>query len=344
MGKFIQTLSRFMIIGSLPALLFPTNASASDDISGWCAKVTKPSSIVICTDPELRRMALARNVLFAEARNTLTPEAYQILLDDQWRWIKNYTRICGVASDGPTPLTPIAQNVIDCYQRAGRERIAYLTAYLGRTPSYQPQVPLQDDTAANERAKAAREAGDRQMAVDAENERRAHEAAERQAAINAENTRRAHEAAEKQAAIDAENARERLKAQAAVERETRVAAKLKELGFALVSPIDLELDWRDLSQTEGKIAIRGVYSEYEDVEGLSVANKDHPLIRLYTVDASRDARKTMLECRNSDFTLSSCQMIVAVTVISCIKNKEKLNEKELPCLNVREAFVLPQVN
>ena len=68
-------------------------------------------------------------------------------------------------------------------------------------------------------------------------------------------------------------------------------------------------------------------------------NKDQPNIRLYTTDASRAARKTMLECRNSGFGYSLCEMVIAATVKTCTRNRGELNEKEVPCLNVQEAFL-----
>jgi hypothetical protein len=317
------------------AILIATAAASSAysaELDEWCTKVTKPSSIVICADPELRRLAIMRNKLFADAQQNLTPEGYKLLLDDQWRWIKSYTGGCGIASDGPAPSLPIAQNVIDCCKRAGRERVAYLSAYLGRqVPGYQPPVPSPDDQAAverSEREKQAREAAERQAAIDrAERERK--DAAER-----AERDRRD--------AREAEQARERLRTQAAAERGEQIAAKLKELGFALISPIDLELDWRDLVASSKKIAIRGIYAQGDDIDGLSVSDKDHPVIRLYTEQASRDARKNMLECRNSDFALASCRMVIGATVRPCIRNKDKLNEREIPCLFALDAFVLPE--
>jgi len=45
------------------------------------------------------------------------------------------------------------------------------------------------------------------------------------------------------------------------------------MGFDLISPIDLELDWRDLLKSGKKIALRGIYARIEEVDGLAVANK-----------------------------------------------------------------------
>jgi len=146
-------------------------------------------------------------------------------------------------------------------------------------------------------------------------------------------------AQESYAARAAENARRRLQEQAA---EDQLNRKLKELGFQLLSPVDLNLDWRSFMTNETKVAVRGTYYHAHDVEMLSTPdNKDQPTIQLYTNDASRDARKLMLECRNSNFKYSLCEMIVGATIRKCILNKGKLNEKEIPCLNVQEAFLIP---
>jgi hypothetical protein len=137
----------------------------------------------------------------------------------------------------------------------------------------------------------------------------------------------------------AENLRRQLEKRAA---EGELNGKLKELGFQLLSPIDLDLDWKSFMTNQTKVAVRGTYIEAHDVEVLSTPdNKDQPEIRLYTDNASRDARKIMLECRNNGFQFSSCDMIVGATIQSCIRNKGELNEKEIPCLNVQEAYLVP---
>ena len=65
-----------------------------------------------------------------------------------------------------------------------------------------------------------------------------------------------------------------------------------------------------------------------------------PLSRLYTDGASRDARKAMLECRDAGAT--ACRMVLGGTVQSCVANKNKINERELPCLVVLDAYLLPE--
>lgn len=114
----------------LAALAFMLSTARADDMDGWCAQVKKASSIVICSDPELRQGAIARNKLFEAAREKLGPEVYRALTENQSRWIKSYTARCGVAIDDPPPTLPIAQSVIDCYRRESRARTAYLATRL----------------------------------------------------------------------------------------------------------------------------------------------------------------------------------------------------------------------
>jgi uncharacterized protein YecT (DUF1311 family) len=102
----------------------------ADELDNWCAQAQKASSIVICSDPELRQQATARNQLFEVARTKLSPEAYSSLTKEQSQWVKAYTARCGVSLDGPTPPLPIPQNVIDCYRRESRIRTAALAAIL----------------------------------------------------------------------------------------------------------------------------------------------------------------------------------------------------------------------
>jgi uncharacterized protein YecT (DUF1311 family) len=105
----------------------------ADELDDWCAQVKKASSIVICSDPELRQQAIIRNKLFEVARARLGPDDYKALNADQSRWVKSYTARCGVSLDGPVPSLPLPQNVIDCYRRESRARTAYLSVRLDIT-------------------------------------------------------------------------------------------------------------------------------------------------------------------------------------------------------------------
>jgi uncharacterized protein YecT (DUF1311 family) len=118
------------LYGIVMALACAPGAARADDMEGWCAQAKKASSIVICSDAELRRQAIARNKLFEAAHAKLSPEAYKALIEDQSRWIKAYTARCGVSIDDPPPPLPIPPTIIECYQRESRARTAYLAASL----------------------------------------------------------------------------------------------------------------------------------------------------------------------------------------------------------------------
>jgi uncharacterized protein YecT (DUF1311 family) len=107
-------------------------AARADEMDGWCAQVKKASSVVICSDAELREQAIGRNKLFGAARAKLSPEAYKLMTEDQQRWIEASTARCGVALDGPPPALPIPQDVIDCFRRESGERTAYLPHLISR--------------------------------------------------------------------------------------------------------------------------------------------------------------------------------------------------------------------
>jgi uncharacterized protein len=143
-GKGINALRAFALLSFSLAILanpFAASKPQAAELDGWCSTVNKPSSIVICADPELRRLAINRTRLFGDAKQSLAPDAYQFLLDDQWRWIKSYSSACGVSSDGQAPTLPIPQTIIECYKRAAHERAGFLAAYMkGRGPGYQTAV------------------------------------------------------------------------------------------------------------------------------------------------------------------------------------------------------------
>jgi uncharacterized protein YecT (DUF1311 family) len=113
----------------------------ADELDGWCAQVSKASSIVICSDAELRQQAINRNELFETARQSLSPIAYKALSDDQTRWVKAYTARCGISIDGPVPSLPIQQSVIDCYKRESRARTSQLAARLWHEVSRSAPTP-----------------------------------------------------------------------------------------------------------------------------------------------------------------------------------------------------------
>jgi uncharacterized protein YecT (DUF1311 family) len=295
---------------ALAILLMPIAARA-DELDDWCPRQTKASSIVICSDPELRALAVIRNRQFTTARSDLLDQDYNNLLANQERWINAYTAQCGVASTGPAPRLPISHDIVECYYQKGRERIADLTNYIRRfDPQYQPP-PIPPHVKSEPVVTPA----PLQPPQPDKNE------------ITASN-----------------NAADFLKKQAEQKRKEDFFNNIKERGFRLLEPVDLDLDWRGLSDTSEKIALRGVYRYQDDVDAIAFVepNKDQPVTRLYTENASRDARKAMLECRDSNFQLSLCRMVVGGTIRHCVRNKGQLNEKEFPCIVVSEAWVIPE--
>src|SRR5260221_9386274 len=70
-----------------------------------CAGVKLPSSIVICGDPELMRIADERQEAMNEARVRLSEQQFNELMADQNAWIRAYATACGVPPDeGPPEL------------------------------------------------------------------------------------------------------------------------------------------------------------------------------------------------------------------------------------------------
>jgi uncharacterized protein YecT (DUF1311 family) len=133
----------------LATLISGPGTGHADELDGWCAQAKKASSIVICSDAELRQQAIARNKLFEAARAKLSPEDYKALTDEQSRWIKAYTARCGIALDGPVALLPIPQSIIDCYRRESHARTAQLAERVSEpaTAAAPPQAPSTESVA-----------------------------------------------------------------------------------------------------------------------------------------------------------------------------------------------------
>jgi uncharacterized protein len=102
--------------------------AAADELDSWCPQVKLPSSIAICSDPELRALTIARQHAFNDARTRIGDAKASVLLADQNAWLASYPRACGLTPDAP-PSLPLSSQLKDCMARAGRARIAYLKAY-----------------------------------------------------------------------------------------------------------------------------------------------------------------------------------------------------------------------
>lgn len=111
----------------VPPSAAPRFPALGDGLDDWCAEVKLPSSVAICSDPELRSLMIERQRAYDEARSQLTPDQQKALLADQNGWVRSYPRVCGLG-DAP-PSLPLATSIKNCVAEAGRARIAYLKAY-----------------------------------------------------------------------------------------------------------------------------------------------------------------------------------------------------------------------
>ena len=113
------------------ALLFLMMTFGAGTAAGFeCAGVALPSSIVICSDPELMRLADERQEAINEARGRIGEDSWSQLWDDQKAWVRSYATACGVPPDRPPP-SPVPASIKACFKQAAIGRIAYLRAYGG---------------------------------------------------------------------------------------------------------------------------------------------------------------------------------------------------------------------
>lgn len=111
------------------ALIFISVALGGGTAAAFeCAGVKLPSTIVICGDPELMRLADERQEAINEARGRIGEEAWPRLWDDQKDWVRSYATACGVPPDRPPPI-PVPLATKACFKSAAQARIAYLRAY-----------------------------------------------------------------------------------------------------------------------------------------------------------------------------------------------------------------------
>jgi peptidoglycan hydrolase-like protein with peptidoglycan-binding domain len=93
-----------------------------------CVGVKLPSTIVICSDLELMRLADERQEAINEARGRIGEEQWPALWEDQKAWVRSYATACGVPPDRPPPI-PAPASIKACFKRAAETRIAYIRAY-----------------------------------------------------------------------------------------------------------------------------------------------------------------------------------------------------------------------
>jgi S1-C subfamily serine protease/uncharacterized protein len=110
------------------ALIVWVTLSGGSAAAFECVGVRLPSTIVICSDPELMRLADERQEAINEARGRIGEEAWPQLWEDQKDWVRSYATACGVPQDRPAPI-PVPPAIKACFKSAAQARIAYIRAY-----------------------------------------------------------------------------------------------------------------------------------------------------------------------------------------------------------------------
>jgi uncharacterized protein len=111
----------------------------ADMLDGWCGQARLPSSVAICSDPQLRSLTIERQEAINQARARVGEGQFALLMANQNAWVASYPKACGLGQDTP-PTIPLAQPIRDCMADAGRARIAYLNSY-GTSASASAQSP-----------------------------------------------------------------------------------------------------------------------------------------------------------------------------------------------------------
>ncbi|HEX3860164.1 MAG TPA: retropepsin-like aspartic protease [Stellaceae bacterium] len=93
-----------------------------------CSNVSFASSIVICSDAELTRLADERQQIYNETVARLTADQKAALWENQKAWVRSYATACGVPPDNP-PAIPASPTVLACFRSAAEARAAYLRTY-----------------------------------------------------------------------------------------------------------------------------------------------------------------------------------------------------------------------
>jgi uncharacterized protein len=122
------------------ALIIWVTLSGGSAAAFECVGVKLPSTIVICSDPELMRLADERQEAINEARGRIGEDAWPALWEDQKVWVRTYASACGVPPDRPPPI-PVPSSVKACFKSAAQARTAYIRAY-GLASSGSPVTAL----------------------------------------------------------------------------------------------------------------------------------------------------------------------------------------------------------
>jgi hypothetical protein len=114
--------------GGQPTFQAPPSLARGDQLDEWCKGKTTAINFAVCSDDELRKLALERLRAFNEANARLSPDQQKVLTADQNGWALSYPQACGFATAEP-PALPLASSVKECLADAGRKRLSYLRSY-----------------------------------------------------------------------------------------------------------------------------------------------------------------------------------------------------------------------
>jgi hypothetical protein len=129
----------------LPTFTPPDSLLRGDLLDEWCKGPTTALNIAVCSDDQLRALAIERLRAFDEARRRIGADQQRELAADQNGWAMSYPQACGLPSN-LMPSLPLAPSVKQCLAKAGRERLTYLRGYgtagAGTTPAAASPVTL----------------------------------------------------------------------------------------------------------------------------------------------------------------------------------------------------------
>lgn len=324
-----------LFLGALAGGSVPVVA---DELDAYCSGVTTPRSVALCSDPDLRRLAVERQKAFDAARARVWPDGWQKLLTDQNHWVASYATDCGLAVDKPPPL-PLPPAIRDCMAAAGKERTRYLQSYempnaappagpVAATPpqptvgaQVRPPPPVTVVPASSGvwwcpsfRGGMAYPAISQcpgwpgwqwtgttpPLANDPATDRRIREEAERAATQRKiEDQQRAAEAKITADRREREEA-ERQRKTAAAQRVAEFETAAVARGYRFLSGKDFKLDGRELAEGNAKVAVTGIYTAVGRSDFLVVGGSwANPVtVGLLTENSTRETRARLIDCQS----------------------------------------------
>jgi hypothetical protein len=114
--------------GGQPTFQAPPSLARGDQLDEWCKGKTTAINFAVCSDDELRKLALERLRAFNEANARLPPDQQKVLTADQNGWALSYPQGCGLNTAEP-PALPLVSSVKECLADAGRKRLSYLRSF-----------------------------------------------------------------------------------------------------------------------------------------------------------------------------------------------------------------------